>query len=90
LALSRDLLKRYTPGAPFDFGDRVHVSGLGEFIVEDSMNQRWNNRIDIWFPSRLQALHFGVKEVYLRTISEDLTVPDEISETEPPASMTGM
>ena len=90
LALSRDLLRRYTPGAPFGFGDRVHVSGLGEFIVEDSMNQRWNNRIDIWFPSRLEALRFGVREVYLQTIDEDLTVPDELSETEPASSVAGM
>jgi len=90
LALSRDLLTRYTPGAPFDFGDRVHVTGLGEFVVEDSMNQRWNNRIDIWFPSRLEAIRFGVKEVYLKTVNEDLNVPDELSETEPAESITGM
>jgi 3D (Asp-Asp-Asp) domain-containing protein len=90
LALSRDLLKRYNPGAPFDFGDRVHVPGLGEFIVEDSMNSRWNNRIDVWFPSRLQALRFGVREVYLRTIDEDLTVPDELSESDPETATTGM
>jgi 3D (Asp-Asp-Asp) domain-containing protein len=43
LALSRDLLRRYTAAAPFDFGDRVHVSGLGYFIVEDSMNRRWES-----------------------------------------------
>ena len=90
LALSRDLLRRYTPGAPFDFGDRVHVTGLGEFVIEDSMNQRWNNRIDIWFPSRLQAIRFGVKEVYLKTVNADLNVPDELSESEPAESITGM
>jgi 3D (Asp-Asp-Asp) domain-containing protein len=90
LALSRDLLKRYTPGAPFDFGDRVHVPGLGEFIVEDSMNSRWNNRIDIWFPSRLEAVRFGVKEVYLRTIDEDLTQPDELSNHVPVSAVSGL
>lgn len=90
LALSRDLLKRYTPGAPFDFGDRVHVPGLGEFIVEDSMNSRWNNRIDIWFPSRLEAVRFGVKEVYLRTIDEDLTRPDELSNHVPVSAVSGL
>jgi len=90
LALSRDLLKRYTPGAPFDFGDRVHLPGLGEFIVEDSMNSRWNNRVDIWFPSRLEALRFGVKEVYLRTLDEDLTTPDELSEVEPASDVDGL
>lgn len=90
LALSRDLLKRYTPGAPFDFGDQVHVPGLGEFIVEDSMNSRWNNRIDIWFPSRLEAVRFGVKEVYLRTINEDLRLREELSEVDPLENPSGL
>lgn len=65
LAMSRDLLARYTPGAPFDFGDRVYVAGLGYFIVEDSMHGRWDNRIDVWFPSLEQARNFGIRDVYL-------------------------
>jgi 3D (Asp-Asp-Asp) domain-containing protein len=59
LALSRDLLKRYTPGAPFDFGDIVHINGMGDFVVEDSMNGRWQRRADIWFESVADARHFG-------------------------------
>jgi 3D (Asp-Asp-Asp) domain-containing protein len=59
LALSRDLLKRYTPGAPFDFGDIVHIAGLGDFVVEDSMASRWQRRADIWFESVSDARHFG-------------------------------
>jgi 3D (Asp-Asp-Asp) domain-containing protein len=65
LALSRDLLTHYTPDAPFSFGDYVHIPGLGDFLVEDSMNARWDNRVDIWFPSRMEALRFGVRQVYL-------------------------
>ena len=65
LALSRDLLTHYTPGAPFSFGDYVRIPGLGNFLVEDSMNARWDNRVDIWFPSRMEALRFGVRRVYL-------------------------
>lgn len=65
LALSRDLISRYTDGAPFSFGDPVHVSGLGSFLLEDTMNKRWRNRLDIWFPSRADALQFGIREVYL-------------------------
>lgn len=68
LALSRDLLKRYTPGAPFDFGDRVHISGLGYFVIEDSMNRRWDNRADIWFPSVVDARSFGRRDVYLTRV----------------------
>jgi 3D (Asp-Asp-Asp) domain-containing protein len=59
VALSRDLLKRYTPGAPFDFGDVVHISGFGDFVVEDSMHSRWERRADIWFASLDQAREFG-------------------------------
>jgi 3D (Asp-Asp-Asp) domain-containing protein len=59
LALSRDLLKRYTPGAPFDFGDVVHIVGLGDFVVEDAMNARWQRRADIWFESVDDAREFG-------------------------------
>ncbi|MFQ5511762.1 MAG: 3D domain-containing protein [Candidatus Krumholzibacteriia bacterium] len=65
LAMSRDLLDKYTPDAPFSFGDYVHIPGLGDFLVEDSMNARWDNRVDIWFPSRMEALRFGVRKVYL-------------------------
>jgi 3D (Asp-Asp-Asp) domain-containing protein len=55
VALSRDMLQRYNPQAPFHFGDTVHISGIGEFLVEDSMHWRWRKRIDIWFPSREAA-----------------------------------
>jgi 3D (Asp-Asp-Asp) domain-containing protein len=67
VALSRDLLKRYNPQAPFSFGDVVHISGVGDFIVEDSMNARWRRRVDVWFPSRAAAVSFGRREVILRS-----------------------
>jgi 3D (Asp-Asp-Asp) domain-containing protein len=59
IALSRDLIRRYTPGAPFEFGDVVHLAGIGDFVVEDSMNERWTRRADIWFESIDEARHFG-------------------------------
>jgi 3D (Asp-Asp-Asp) domain-containing protein len=71
LALSRDLLRRYTPAAPFDFGDTVVITGIGEFMVEDSMHPRWRRRVDIWFASRTEAFRFGRREVILRATFED-------------------
>jgi 3D (Asp-Asp-Asp) domain-containing protein len=59
IALSRDLLRRYTPDAPFAFGDVIHISGVGDFIVEDSMHGRWERRADIWFESLDAARAFG-------------------------------
>lgn len=67
VALSRDLLRRYTPDAPFDFGDVVHISGLGDFVVEDSMNGRWRRRVDVWFPSRTAAVSFGRRDAIIQT-----------------------
>jgi 3D (Asp-Asp-Asp) domain-containing protein len=63
VALSRDLLTRHNPNAPFSFGDVIQISGIGEFDVEDSMHWRWRRRADIWFPSRDAAWHFGKREV---------------------------
>jgi len=71
LAVSQDLLREYTPGAPFSFGDRVKIYGVGDFIVEDSMNSRWTNRIDIWFPSRDEAIRFGLREVVISGTLDD-------------------
>jgi 3D (Asp-Asp-Asp) domain-containing protein len=79
LAVSQDLLREYTPGAPFAFGDRVHVYGVGYFLIEDSMNPRWTNRVDIWFPSRNEAVRFGLREAVLsRTMDEGTRVREEI------------
>jgi 3D (Asp-Asp-Asp) domain-containing protein len=38
---------------PEIFGDKV-------FIVEDKMNPRHNTNLDIWFPTKWEALNFGV------------------------------
>lgn len=61
VALSRDLLERYTPGAPFRFGDTIVLEGLGVFRVEDTMNPRAVRRVDIWYADLPAAQAFGVK-----------------------------
>ncbi len=42
---------------PEIFGDKV-------FVVRDRMNKRYNyGRIDVWFPTREEAIKFGIKYV---------------------------
>lgn len=31
------------------------------FVIEDRMSKRYNNRIDIWMPSKTKALDFGLR-----------------------------
>lgn len=50
IALSRDMLTRW--GGEIHYGDTVWVSGIsddmdGQYIVRDTMNRRFRNRIDI-------------------------------------------
>jgi 3D (Asp-Asp-Asp) domain-containing protein len=65
IALSRDLVSRYTRGAPFDFGDVVHLNGIGDFVVEDVMNERYERHADIWFESLGEAREFGRRRAVL-------------------------
>ena len=43
VALSRDLFKK-----GIKYGDKVEIEGLGEFVVEDKMNSRFKDSIDIF------------------------------------------
>jgi 3D (Asp-Asp-Asp) domain-containing protein len=69
LALSRDLLREYTGGAPFRFGDVVELEGLGVFTVEDTMNPRYTKRADIWFQSRQAAERWGNRTLHLSQLT---------------------
>lgn len=48
-ALSRDLIDRW--GGYYSFGDTIFVDGAGPYsgrwVVKDTMNERWKNRIDL-------------------------------------------
>lgn len=44
------------------FGDKI-------FVVEDRMNRRYTDRIDLWFPSKSSALRFGVRTVSIEIVS---------------------
>ena len=54
------------------FGTRVKIPelyGNKVFIVQDRMHSRKSNyHIDIWFPSREEALNFGAKMTYMEIL----------------------
>jgi 3D (Asp-Asp-Asp) domain-containing protein len=71
IALSQDLLRSFTPGAPFDYGDVIEAKGLGRFRVEDTMHPRWTKRADIWFPTRAEALRWGARHMTIKRADEN-------------------
>lgn len=72
VALSRDLLR------VFPYGSRVMVEDLSGrsgsllrgqvFTVEDTMAARKTNSIDLWMPSRGQAIRFGARQVRITAV----------------------
>ncbi|WP_428563538.1 MAG: 3D domain-containing protein [Solidesulfovibrio sp. DCME] len=54
VAVSRDLLR-----SGWDFGDKIHIEGLGVFIIEDTMHQRFRRTIDVAVPNRAAAAKIG-------------------------------
>ncbi|MBU2101658.1 3D domain-containing protein [Patescibacteria group bacterium] len=46
---------------PEIFGDRV-------FVVEDRMHQRHQDRVDIWFSTRAEAVRFGVRKAQIEIL----------------------
>jgi 3D (Asp-Asp-Asp) domain-containing protein len=90
LALSRDLLRTFTRNAPFDFGDWVVLPGVGIFIVQDTMHERWERRGDIWFPDRSSALRWGTRRVLVGRLTHPDLKADPLSGLGPdPAALAG-
>lgn len=55
----------------FSFGTRIkipRVFGDKVFVVEDRMHERFNDRIDIWMPSKWQAWSFGKKTTEVEVV----------------------
>jgi len=76
LAVSRDLLDEELPYGSlvrlYDLGRWQDGKGAGTFdplfkgllfVVEDTMNKRKRQQIDIWLPDRTLALKFGVRRI---------------------------
>lgn len=58
IAISRDLENEFG----WRLGDRIHITGLGEFVVWDRMHPRWKKRVDIFFHDTEKAVSFGIKQ----------------------------
>lgn len=41
------------------------------FVVEDRMNVKHNRKVDIWFPTRQEALNFGIKWLDIEILGEN-------------------
>jgi len=53
------------------FGTKVRFPSIYPdriFIVEDRMNVRFNDRVDIWFPTRQEAKNFGAKRLEIEIL----------------------
>ncbi len=70
VAVSRDLLREYTPGAPLRYGDKILIPGVGIYRVEDTMNGRWRRKIDLWFATKDEARRWGVRTAYITRVEE--------------------
>ncbi len=58
IAVSRDLFNQ-----GWVFGRKVRIEGLGIFEINDLMNKRFNQRIDIFMWDEGQARQFGKKTI---------------------------
>ena len=60
-------------GKRVPFGTLVRIPaiyGKKVFVVEDRMNSRYTNNLDIWFPERGLAKEFGSKRIVIEVVEE--------------------
>jgi 3D (Asp-Asp-Asp) domain-containing protein len=72
LAVSQDLLEKN--GGKLKFGDLVYIDKIGFKFVEDVMNKRHKNRIDVWVSNyaeeKLFDLEFRNSELKIWLVKE--------------------
>jgi 3D (Asp-Asp-Asp) domain-containing protein len=80
VALSRDLLRRIPYGSIVrieDLGNWANGRGRGtynrmlsgvNFVVEDTMNIRKRNTVDVWMPTRRGAIQWGARQIRVTVI----------------------
>lgn len=52
----------------YSFGTKIEIKGMGTYVVEDRGGAIKGNKIDIYFNTHQEALNFGRRTVYLKTI----------------------
>ena len=70
VAVSRDLLR-----SGWEFGDRIHIEGLGVFTIEDTMHQRFRRTIDVAVADLDAARRIGFKRGIAVTLLEEDPLP---------------
>ncbi len=68
IALSRDLLRTFPYGSRVTLQDSAGILTGRVFIVEDTMNVRMANTVDIWMGSRAQAYQWGSRTVRITAL----------------------
>ena len=63
IAVSRDLFKR-----GWSFGKKIYIEGYGVYEINDLMNERFKNHIDIFMWDTKKAKKFGKKELVVALI----------------------
>lgn len=59
VAISRDIKNSYK----LKFGDLIYIKKLHKyFVIEDLMNKKYKNSVDVFMFSKEEALKFGVKK----------------------------
>ena len=56
VAVSRDLFNM-----GWTFGKRVYLKGLGPYVINDVMNERYQMRVDVFIDHKRAAKEFGVR-----------------------------
>lgn len=59
VAVSQDMLK--VNGGKLSFGDILLVEGIGIKFVEDTMNKRHKNSLDVWVATHKEEKAFDIK-----------------------------
>ena len=58
--MSRDLLAKQ--GGPLHYGDWIYVEGYGLKVVNDTMNERHKNHVDLWVATYTEEKSVGVRK----------------------------